>query len=189
MRSLLAVLLVLVVGVLVLPAVEAQQPGAGSYFRGLSLVDQDGRRVDLYDDVIKGHVVVIHSFFATCQGSCPIMTGNLAALQTRFAAQLGHELRFVSITVDPQNDTPQKLREYAARMKARSGWVFLTGSQVDVDAALGKLGQYAKSPEAHTNVMIVGNEPTGLWKKVFGLSRAEAIGDVVQGVLDDKAAR
>jgi protein SCO1/2 len=117
------------------------------------------------------------------------MTGNLAALQTRFAAQLGHELRFVSITVDPGNDTPPKLREYAARMKAKGGWLFLTGSPTEVDTALGKLGQYAKSPEAHTNVMIVGNEPTGLWKKVFGLSSAAAIGDVVQSVLDDKAAR
>ncbi len=189
MRSPLAIVVVVAAAALMLPALAAQQPGAGTYFRGLTLVDQDGRRVDLYDDIIKGHVVVIHSFFASCQGSCPIMTGNLAALQTRFAAQLGRELRFVSITVDPGNDTPQRLREYAGRMKAKGGWLFLTGSQVEVDAALGKLGQYVKSPEAHTNVMIVGNEPTSLWKKVFGLSSAAAIGDVVQSVLDDKAAR
>lgn len=162
--------------------------GAGKYFQGLSLVDQDDRTVRLYEDVIAGHVVLLHTFFASCQGSCPVMTGTLVALQKRFADRLGGRLRFVSITVDPANDTPSKLREYAARVQARDGWLFLTGSQAAVDAALKKIGQYAVSPEGHANVMIVGNEPTGLWKKVFGLSTPEAIGDIVQGVLDDGAA-
>lgn len=162
--------------------------GAGKYFQGLSLVDQDDRTVRLYEDVIAGHVVLLHTFFASCQGSCPVMTGTLVALQKRFADRLGGRLRFVSITVDPANDTPARLREYAARVQARDGWLFLTGSQAAVDAALKKIGQYAVSPEGHANVMIVGNEPTGLWKKVFGLSTPEAIGDIVQGVLDDGAA-
>ena len=142
----------------------------------------------LYEDVIAGHVVVLHTFFASCQGTCPVMTGTLVHLQKRFADRLGGPLRFVSITVDPQNDTPQRLREHAARVQARPGWLFLTGSPAQVDAALRKIGQYAPSPESHTNVMIIGNEPTGLWKKVFGLSAPESIGDLVQGVLDDGAA-
>lgn len=162
--------------------------GAGKYFGGLSLVDQDGRTVRLFEDVIAGHVVLLHTFFASCQGSCPVMTGTLVNLQKRFADRLGGALRFVSITVDPRNDTPEKLREYAARVHARDGWLFLTGSQAEVDAALKKIGQYAVSPEGHANVMIVGNEPTGLWKKVFGLSTPEAIGDIVQGVLEDRVA-
>lgn len=171
------------------PAVRQDlREGAGKYFQGLSLVDQDDRTVRLYEDVIAGHVVLLHTFFASCQGSCPVMTGTLVALQKRFADRLGGQLRFVSITVDPTNDTPSKLREYAARVQARDGWLFLTGSQAAVDAALKKIGQYAVSPEGHANVMIVGNEPTGLWKKVFGLSTPEAIGDIVQGVLDDGAA-
>lgn len=190
MRSLRAALVTMAIAlVLGFPAIGAGPQGPATYLQGLSLVDQDGRRVELYNDVIKGHVVVVHSFFASCQGSCPVMTGHLSALQARFAAQLGHALRFVSITVDPRRDTPQRLRAYAAQMQARSGWFFLTGSPDEVNAALSKLGQVATSPEAHTNVMIVGNEPTGLWKKVFGLARAEAIGDVVQSVLDDGPAR
>jgi protein SCO1/2 len=172
---------------LALPAAAGtQQAGAGQYFRGLSLVDQDGRRLDLYHDLIQGHVVLIHTFFASCESSCPILIGSVASLQARFAPELGQRLRFVSITVDPSADSPQRLRVYADRVKAGKGWVFLTGSPVEVQAALSRLGQYVKSPEAHSNVVIVGNEPTGLWKKVFGLSNARAIGDVVESVLHDR---
>jgi protein SCO1/2 len=170
----------------VLPAAVVQQPGAQQYFKGLSLVDQDGRRVDLYNDVMKGHVVLIHTFFASCEGSCPALIGRVASLQTRFAVELGDRLRFVSITVDPGNDTPQRLRAYADRTKAGRGWLFLTGTPLEVEAALSRLGQYVKSPEAHSNLVVVGNEPTGLWKKAFGLSSARAIGDVVESVLNDR---
>jgi protein SCO1 len=159
--------------------------GPGSYFQGLSLVDQNGRRVALYEDVVKGHVVLIHSFFSHCQGVCPVMTGNLLALQKRFADASGGRLRIVSISVDPVRDTPRVLRDYAKKIKAGDGWMFLTGTQTEVDAVLSKLGQFADSPESHSNIMIVGNEPTGLWKKVLGLANAEAVGDVVQSVLDD----
>ncbi|HJZ74253.1 MAG TPA: SCO family protein [Vicinamibacterales bacterium] len=173
---------------LALPMAGIQQPGAGQYFKGLSLLDQDGRRVDLYRDVIEGHVVLIHTFFTSCEASCPILIGSVSSLQTRFASELGHRLRFVSITVDARNDTPPKLRAYADRTKAGSGWLFLTGSELEVDAALTRLGQYVNSRDAHSNVMIVGNEPTGLWKKVFGLSSARAIGDVIDSVLNDRGA-
>ena len=169
-----------------LPAAGLQQAGAERYLKGLSLVDQNGRRVDMYDDVIKGRVVLIHTFFSNCEDSCPVLIGAVASLQSRFAVELGDRLRFVSITVHPGTDTPQRLRAYADRAKAGSGWFFLTGTPGEVDAALTRLGQYVKSPEAHSNIVIVGNEPTGLWKKVFGLSSARAIGDVIESMLNDR---
>jgi len=91
----------------------------------------------------------------------------------------------VSITVDPKNDTSAKLKSYASGAKAVAGRYFLTGSKEQVDAALKRIGQYAESPEQHTNVMIVGNEKTGLWKKAFGLAKPEEIVEIVRSVLDD----
>lgn len=174
-------------------AAQQAQPAAPSspaahYFANLHLVDQDGRRVDLYRDVMQGHTVVIDTFFATCTGSCPMMTNTLARLQTRFADRLGRDLRLVSITVDPANDSPAKLREYARHVQAKAGWLFLTGTKDEVHAALAKLGQSVETRESHTNVMLVGNDATGLWKKVFGLAKPEEVGDVVETVLDDKGA-
>ena len=191
MKSLLSATLFTLVALLVLitpgPANAAKQ-GLGTYLQGLSLVDQNGRRVQMYEDIVQGHVVVIHSFFSHCQGVCPVMTGNLLALQRRFADAFGTRLRFVSISVDPVRDTPRVLRDYAKKIKAGEGWLFLTGTQAEVDTVLRKLGQFADVPESHSNIMIVGNERTGLWKKVLGLANAEAVGDVVQSVLEDGEA-
>jgi protein SCO1/2 len=170
------------------PLAARAQPdaAAGKYFQGLTLVDQDGRAVDLYEDVMKDRVVVINSFFTACKGSCPVMAGTFTSLQKRFAGEAGKALRLISISADPENDTPQKLKAYAARVGAKEGWTFLTGSRAQVDAALSKLGQYAARPDAHANVVIVGNLRTGLWKKAMGLARSAEVAAVVQSVLEDR---
>ncbi|HKR67190.1 MAG TPA: SCO family protein [Thermoanaerobaculia bacterium] len=162
--------------------VLAQQPAdpAAHYFANLRLVDQNGRSVDLYNDVMKGHTVVINSFFATCQASCLVMDANYAHLQKQFK-----DLRLVSITVDPANDTPAALKAYAQRMKAGEGWLFLTGSKEQVHAALAKLGLAVDARDAHSNVLLAGNLKTGLWKKIFGLAKAEDIATAVQSVVED----
>ncbi len=166
-----------------LPLLAADSPSA-KYFANLALVDQDGNATDLYA-LMKGRTIVINSFFASCTGSCPVMTGTFNAIQERFADRLGKDLVLVSITVDPKNDTSAKLKSYASGAKAVAGRYFLTGSKGQVDAALKRIGQYAESPEQHKNVMIVGNEKTGLWKKAFGLAKPEEIVEIVRSVLDD----
>jgi protein SCO1 len=162
-----------------------QRPAAG-YFGDIELLNQDGKPMRLYSDVMKDKVVVINSFFASCSASCPVMSKSLAALQTRFADRLGRDLVLVSITVDPEHDTPAKLHAYAKKWQAHQGWYFLTGSRENVDAALKKLGQYVAEPSAHMNVIVIGNERTGLWKKAFGLAPTEDLAKVVESVLNDR---
>jgi protein SCO1 len=159
---------------------------ARSYFGDIVLTDQHGKQVQVYDELFKGRTVVIHSFFATCPGSCPVMAGNFAAIQKRFAERLGKDLVLISITVDPKSDTPAKLLEYAKNMKAQPGWYFLTGSPADVERALRRLGQYVDAKEDHQNVFLVGNLQTGLWKKAFGLAKAEDLVKIVESVLNDR---
>lgn len=162
----------------------APSAASSKYFANLSLVDQDGNATDLYS-LMKNRTIVINTFFATCTGSCPVMTATLNAIQNRFADRLGKDLVLVSITVDPKNDTPAKLKSYANGAKAVAGRYFLTGSKEQVDAALKRIGQYVESPDRHMNVMIVGNEKTGLWKKAFALAKPEEIVEIVRSVLDD----
>jgi protein SCO1/2 len=186
MRSLLTFVLVLAA-----LSASAQQPGyspAGpaKYFGGLTLVDQDGRTVDLYKDVMKGRTVAIHSFFASCPGSCPVMLGTIKTLQTRLGDRLEREVRLVSITVDPANDTPAVLKETAKKMQAKKGWVFLTGTKEQVDAALRKLGQYTEVRENHQDLIMAGNDRTGLWKKIYAMAKPSEVGDAVVSVADDK---
>ena len=163
----------------------AESSPARNYFTDVVLTDQHGKPVRFYSDVLQGKSVVIESFFASCTGTCPVMNATFAKIQAAVGDRLGKDVVLVSITVDAENDTPAKLKEYAGRMKARPGWMFLTGSKENVQQALQKLGLAVQTRESHKNLFIVGNEPKGLWKKVFGLGDPEKIVSIVRGVIDD----
>jgi protein SCO1/2 len=160
-----------------------------AYFTDATLVDQEGRRHRFYSDLLKGKVVVINPFFTACKGSCPVMSGSLAKLQERLGNRLGKDVLLLSLTVDPAADTPDELARYAKRCGAQQGWYFLTGTKEDLAQVERKLGQYVENREAHTSIIIVGNESTGLWMKHSDPADAEGLYKKVEEALahDSKA--
>lgn len=167
---------------------EGKQSSAQKYFTDVVLLNQNNEQMRLYSDLLKGKVVIINAFFATCQGSCLPMNRNLEKVQEALGARLGKEAIIISISVDPLVDTPAKLFEYAKKLHAKPGWYFLTGDKKNVDLALYKLGQYVENKDNHLNIFIIGNERTGLWKKAFGLARSDELMKVVESVLNDQPA-
>lgn len=165
---------------------QQRQEAAHKYFTDVALVNQHGETLRFYSDLIKGKVVVINVFFTSCHGSCPPMIMSMQKIQDQLGDRLGKDAHLISITVDPAIDTPAQLKEYAQRFKARPGWHFITGKKEAVEFALAKLGQAVKSREDHTNIFIIGNETTGLWKKAFGLANPQELLKVVASVADDK---
>jgi protein SCO1/2 len=168
------------------PAQEARQQAAQRYFTDVELVNQNGEKMRLYSDLLKDKVVVINFFFATCQGSCLPMNRNVQKVQDVFGDHLGKDAYIISISVDPTVDTPAHLKEYANKIGARPGWYFMTGEKANVEFALKKLGQYVEQREDHTNIILIGNERTGLWKKAFGLAKSDELNKVVESVLNDQ---
>ncbi len=174
------------------PPEPALPPPAGpvsparKYFSDVELVDQNGQSHRLYSDLLQGKVVVVDAFFTTCTGACPVLGQKMAALQEWLGGRLGKDVYLLSFTVDPQTDTPAKLKEYAQQLGAKPGWYFLTGKKENVDWALYKLGHYVEQKQDHTNLLIIGNEPTGLWKKVFGLAQSEDLIHSLDAVLHDR---
>jgi protein SCO1/2 len=169
---------------LALPAL-AESPGH-KYFGDVKLVDQNGRELRLYTDLLAGKTVIVNPMFTSCTGACPVMSGALAKIQDHLGDRVGKDVRLLSITVDPVHDTPAKMKEYAARFHARPGWYFLTGSRENVEAALRKLGQWVDVPANHQSLLLIGNDRTGLWKKAFALAPAEELLPVVDSVVNDK---
>lgn len=172
---------------------KTQQPGpkselsaAHNYFTDTLLIDQNGRKVRFYTDLLQGKVVIINSFFATCQGSCLPLNRNLEKVQQALGDHLGKDVYILSLSVDPTVDTPPKLKEYAKRLNARPGWYFLTGEKRNVDLVLTKLGQFVADKQDHLNIFIIGNERTGLWKKAFGLAPSNQLVAIVESVLKDQ---
>ena len=167
---------------------EAARNPAHAYFGDVPLVDQDGKALRLYSDLIQGRTVVIDVMFTGCTGACPVMSRTFAHVQDWLGDRLGKDVYLISISVDPVNDTPAKLKEYAAGFKAKPGWFFLTGKPEDVHAALGKLGQAVENPESHKNLFLIGNDRTGLWKKALGIAAVDEVVEVVNSVVNDPIA-
>ena len=159
---------------------------AEKYFSDVELIDQDGQKLHFYSDVLKNKVVIINAFFSTCTSVCPPMNRNLEKIQDALGDRLGKDVFLVSISVDPETDTPTRLKEYSRRFHARPGWMFLTGKKENVDWALYKLGQYVETKGDHSTIVIIGNEPKGLWKKALGLAKAEELVRIVEDVINDK---
>jgi Uncharacterized protein SCO1/SenC/PrrC, involved in biogenesis of respiratory and photosynthetic systems len=178
-RAMFALLLLAAV-----PAFAADLPTAGrNYFTDVELTNQNGEKMRLYSDLIAGKTVVVNSFYTTCVGVCPIMAGTFKRIQTALGDHIGKDLILISVTVDPETDTPARLRDYAKSMSAKPGWYFLTGKKENVEAALHKLGLLVDGKENHKAVIVIGNEPKGVWKKAFGLASSEDIVKMVQEVV------
>lgn len=164
----------------------SQASPAEKYFSDVELIDQDGKKHRFYNDVLKNKVVVINTFFTTCTNICPPMNRNFEKMQEALGDRLGKDVFLISITVDPETDTPPRLKEYSRRFHARPGWMFLTGKKENVDWALYKLGQYVETKDEHTSIFIIGNEPKGLWKKALGLAKADELIRIMEDVINDR---
>jgi cytochrome oxidase Cu insertion factor (SCO1/SenC/PrrC family) len=167
----------------------ASGSAAAKYFPNLALTTQDNRRVHFYDDLLKGKVVLINFVFTTCQGVCSPMTANLARVQNYLVEHMDREVVMISISVDPETDTPERLKEYADKFKAKPGWYFLTGEKRNVDWVLYKLGGYVADKQQHSSVLIIGNEATGEWLKVLAMSNPSEIASAVTRLLQPATSR
>jgi protein SCO1/2 len=167
---------------------KKEPDAAEAYFTDVELINQDGKTVRFYSDVLKGKTVVVNAFFTTCTSVCPPMNRNMEKIQEALGDRVGRDVFLVSVTVDPEVDTPARLKEYAQKFHAGPGWIFLTGKKENLDKALYKLGQYVEKKDDHKTIFIIGNEPTGLWKKAFGMANVLELVQVVESVVNDKGA-
>lgn len=161
---------------------------AAKYFSDVELVTHKGETKRFYSDLLKDRVVVINSFYTTCRSACVPMIANLKKVQQLLGDRAG-EVSLISISVDPVTDTPERLFDFARTHGAGDSWLFLSGKPENVNSALTKLGKYNKNKQDHDMILIVGNERTGWWSKVYGLAKASDIVAQIQKVADDKAPK
>jgi protein SCO1/2 len=103
-----------------------------NYFPNVPLVDQDGKTVHFYDDLIKGKSVVLDMIYTHCVDSCPLETARLVQVQKMLGDRVGKDIFFYSITIDPKRDTPKVLKQYAENYHVGPGWNFYTGKPEDI---------------------------------------------------------
>ena len=115
-----------------------------------ALTSQDGKEVRLED--FRGKVVAVAFIYASCPDVCPLLTDKMARVQDELGPAFGKEVAFLSITVDPERDTPEVLKGYADAFDADlAGWSFLTGTPAAVREVARRYG-VAVAPAADGGV-------------------------------------
>lgn len=137
-----------------------------AYLPNVDVVDQDGRTLKFYDGLIKGRIVVISFVYTSCANICPLTLARLAEVEEMLGAAMGRDIHFISVSIDPIPDTPEKLKEHAGAFKTGPGWTFVTGDVANIDLIRHKLGERSGQAIAqHKNEVLLYNDITGEWQR------------------------
>lgn len=145
------------------------------------LQTHEGKTVHFYDDLVRGKVVAINMMYVSCAGICPTATANLRQVQKLLGDRAGRDVFIYSLTLEPELDSPQVLREYARQQRIGPGWLFLTGAPEDIEQLRYSLGFSDPDPlidasnSTHTGMLRVGNDAYRRWTMAPALAEPRQI--------------
>ena len=140
----------------------------------VSLVRDDGKSVMLADELDDGRPVVLNFIFTTCGSICPVMSQTFSQLQ----AKLGDErdkVHMVSISIDPEQDTPARLTEYSKKYRAGPQWRFYTGTTEASLAAQRAFLAFRGDKMDHTPVTFLRAGAGGRWMRIDGFASSDEL--------------
>jgi protein SCO1/2 len=135
----------------------------------IEVLDQDGIPHRFVADLIRGRTVAVSFVFTRCTTVCPLMGATLGRLRQLLGERAGRDLHLVSVSIDPANDTPARLKAWAQRFGGGPGWTLVTGDREEVTRLLKAFGSYSADRNAHVPLLAVG-DPQGRWTFVSGLT-------------------
>src|SRR5215212_6086860 len=165
---------------------DTTRPNRKMLIPDVEVLDQDGNALHFYRDLIKDKTVAINFIFTNCTTICPPLAATFARVQKDMGDKAGKDVHFISISVDPLTDTPERLKAWGAKFKAGPGWTFITGEKQEMDKLLNALGAAVSKREDHTPAMIIGNDAKGVWTRTYGLAKT---GQIVGLILDVMAGK
>jgi protein SCO1 len=153
-----------------------------TYIPNLPVVTQDGETLHFYDDLIKDKVIVISFIYTSCTDICPLTTARLVEVREKLGDAVGRDIFFISLTVDPERDTPERLKAFADAFHIGDGpgWRFVTGKPEDIHLINLRFGDRSadRGLSDHRNEIVIGNGAIGDW------TRNSVLGDLEQVVMD-----
>jgi protein SCO1/2 len=142
------------------------------------LVSHEGKVVQFYDDLLKDKIVSINFFYAKCDEICPLVSANLAKVQKLLGDQVGKQFFMYSITLKPEEDSVDVVRNYRESWHAGPGWTFFTGKPADIEKIRKGIGFTYPEPAVdkdktqHIGNIRYGNEALMLWAACPGMAHA-----------------
>lgn len=156
----------------------------------VALTDQFGRPWRFASGAVGNRVVALDLIFADCGGICPISTRVMADARRMLSPEEARQIRCLTLTLDPDRDTPARLRDYAEAAGAHGDWLFLTGSQGNIGAVLAALrARLGGAPESHEPVFWVGDGASNVFHAEFGMPAPEELRNAMALALARRADR
>lgn len=137
----------------------------------VTLLNQDGKRVNLKTLIDSGKPVVVNFIFTTCTTICPVLSAGFSSIQRELGDQAADRVQLISITIDPEHDRPEQLKEYGSRFDAGKGWDFLTGTREDIGKVLTAFDAFVTDKMSHEPLYIFRSPNSGEWVRVKGLAK------------------
>ena len=134
----------------------------------VTLVNQDGVKVNLRKLLLCDHPVLVDFVYTTCTTICPVLSINFANFQ-KTVLEERESFHLVSISIDPEYDTPAAMKTYLKRYNAKPGWDFLTGSREDISKVLKVFKVYTQNKMNHLPVTLLKSPADSRWVRVYGL--------------------
>lgn len=132
------------------------------------LINQRGEKVRLHSLLGSGKTVIVDFIYGTCTTICPVLSAGFVNLQAKLGPDRDR-VALLSITIDPENDTPTVLRDYLVRYNAKPGWDFLTGSRRDIDNVMRAFNAFMPNKMSHLPLNFILPPKADKWVRINGL--------------------
>lgn len=129
------------------------------------LVNQDGQKINFKKYIETDQPVVLDFIYATCTTICPVLSASFTNLQNKLGPE-SRNVRLVSITIDPEHDTPKIMKDYLKKFRARPGWDFMTGSRADIDRVMRSFDAYIPDKMSHYQLTLIRSPKSGKWIRI-----------------------
>jgi protein SCO1/2 len=134
----------------------------------VTLINQDNVKVSLRKLLSSDMPVLVDFVYTTCTTICPVLSINFSNFQKTIIEERG-TTQLISISIDPEFDTPKAMKAYLKRYNAKPGWDFLTGSRADVSRVLKAFQVYTLNKMNHYPVILLKSPSDRRWVRVYGL--------------------
>ena len=172
-------------------AIEARLPARAATGRisdrlpDIEVTNQHGEKLRFFEDLVRDRALVVNFMYTACPKICPGTTSNLVRLHERLGTSADQEVTFVSVTLDPDVDSPEVLHRYWSAFGSHPRWQYITGSYEEIELLRRRMGVYDLDPvidadrTQHSGIITLGNDRDNRWVALPALSAVEDLADAV----------
>ncbi len=162
-------------------------------FPNILLRTHNNEPVRFYDDLVKDRIIIVNFMYTRCEGICSPTVINLKNIHRRLGKSVGKNVLILSISIDADYDTPEKLKEYVNKLGGElPGWLYLTGDYDEIEVLRRRFGVYDLDPvidadkSQHSGIITFGNDRNNQWAALPALMDSEEIVETIYRVTSRK---